>query len=230
MPPGPFRSLLLGDVGTTPPAPWVLGGESIVGLARWRGPAPALPPALSAVPGPWVVAAVRYTGSPVGPYTELAVAQPARLGMRLGWCVQLMVVDSPESQVGGRLHWGFPKQVATLRWEEDGAGRVLTWEERGIVVRGRPLGPPWPALVPVRALQQRGDGPVLVPGRLRGFARLAGVDVSVGGREDDLAPLAGRHPGACVRGMQLVIREERTPGLVVPALRAAPRVPKAAVW
>lgn len=177
-----------------------------------------------------MVAAVRYTGSPVGPYTELAVAQPARIGLRVGWCVQLMVVDSHESQVGGRLHWGFPKQVAALRWEEDGPSRVLTWEERGIVVRGRPVGPPWPALVPVRALQQRGDGPVFVPGRLRGLARFASVEVEVADGADDLAPLAGRHPGAAVRGMQLVIREARSPAMLVPALRAAPRVPKAAVW
>lgn len=180
--------------------------------------------------GPWLVAGARYTGSPVGPYTELAVAQPARIGLRFGWCVQLMAVDSAESRVGGRIHWGFPKELATLRWEEDGAARVLTWEERGVVVRGRPLGPPWPALVPVRALQQRGEEPVVVPGRLRGLARFARVEVEVEDADDELVALAGRHPGAAVRGMQLVVRECRTPATVVVGLRAAPRVPKAAVW
>jgi hypothetical protein len=216
-------------VGTTPPAPWVLGGESIVGLARWRGPAPPLPPTLTPVPGPWLVAAVRYTGSPVGPYVELAFAQPARVGLRVGWCVQVMAVDSPESRVGGRLHWGFPKQLATLRWEEHGAERSLTWEERGVTVRGRAVGPPLPALVPVRAVQQRGDGPVLVPGRLRGMARYATVEVTVG-EDDDLAPLAGRHPGAAVRGMQLVMRESRSPAAVLGAVRVVRPAAKAAVW
>jgi Acetoacetate decarboxylase (ADC) len=218
-------------VGTSPPAPWVLGGESIVGLARWPGRPPPLPPSLRPIPGPWLVAAVRYTGSPVGPYLELAVAQPARLGARVAWCVQLMAVDSPDSRVGGRLHWGLPKELATLRWEERGAERSLTWEERGVVVRGRPFGLPIPGLVPVRALQQRGDGPVVVPGRLRGTARLAAVRVEVdGARGADLLPLAGRHPGLAVSGMQLVIREARTPTGVLAAIRTAQRVPRAAVW
>lgn len=221
----------VGGVGTTPPAPWVLDGESIVGLARWRGPAPPLPPSLRPVPGPWVVAAVRYTGSPVGPYLELAVAQPARLGVRMGWCVQLMVVDSPESRVGGRLHWGLPKELGTLRWEQHGREAALAWEDKGVVVRGRPFPLPLPWLVPVRALQQRGDGPVQVPGRLRGTGRFASVRVEVDeALGADLLPLAGRHPGVHVRGMQLVIREARTPTGVVTALRAAPRAPRAAVW
>lgn len=222
----------MGGVGTTPPAPWVLGGESIVGLARWRGPAPPLPPALRPAPGPWVVAAVRYTGSPVGPYLELAVAQPARIGVRPGWCVQVMVVDSPASRIGGRLHWGLPKELGTLRWDEEGREAALTWEEKGVVVRGRPLpGPPLPWLVPVRALQQRGDGPVHVPGRLRGTGRLSTVRVEVDEqRAPDLLPLAGRHPGVHVRGMQMILREARTPTGVVAALRNAQRVPRAAVW
>lgn len=178
-----------------------------------------------------MVAAVRYTGSPVGPYLELAAAQPARLGGRFGWCVQVMAVDSDQSRVGGRLEWGFPKQLATLRWEERGPERVLTWEERGVVVRGRPYGVALPGLVPVRALQHRGDGPVVVPGRLRGMGRLATVHVEVDPeRGADLVPLAGRHPGLVVDGMQLVIRECRTPAGLVAALRSAQSVPKAALW
>ena len=138
-----------------------------------------------------LVVAVRYTGSPVGPYLELAVGEPARLGTRLGWCMTTMVVDDAASRVAGRAAWGFPKELGTLVWDRDGEVRSLRWVERGVEVRGVPARWRLPVLVPVRALQRRTDGPVIVPGRLRGVARPARVEVEVGGADDPLAPLAG---------------------------------------
>ena len=38
-------------------------------------------------------------------------------------------------------------------WDADGEERELRWIERGIVVRGRPAGPPLPVLVPIQTGQ-----------------------------------------------------------------------------
>jgi hypothetical protein len=207
-------------------APWVLAGESIVGLARVGGARLGpMPPGVRRVPGPVLVAAVRYGGSPVGPYLELAIGEPARLGVRLGWCITTMVVDSSESRVAGRTAWGFPKELGTLTWDRDGDERQLRWSERGVVVTGVPSALRLPVLVPVRALQRRDDGPVVVPGRLRGVARIARVSVEVGADDDVLAPLAGRHRGVTVDGMRFVVHHARQPFGLGSTLRAAPLHP-----
>lgn len=198
-----------------------------------------MPPGLAPAPGPWLLVGSRYSGSPAGPYLELAAAQPARIGLRPGWCVQRMVVDSPAALVGGRLQWGLPKQLAHLRWRAEGAERELVWEEAGVTLRGRASGLPLPGLLPVRTLQRRGDGPVVVPGQVRGKARWSWVSLELdeaapdggpGGDSGGLAPLAGRHPGVVIAGMQLVIREARTPAGIVATIRAVEPVPTAAVW
>ena len=126
--------------------------------ARWRGPRPAeLPGDLRAMPGPCWVTAARFESSPVGPYLELAVSEPARLGVRPGMCVTTMVVSSADSRVGGRLNWGFPKELGSLVWEFEGDDRELRWIERGISVRGRPGSAVLPLLLPLRNLQRRAD-------------------------------------------------------------------------
>ena len=170
-----------GRVGfTTPPAaPWELAGECVVAAGpAARGSRPPLPAGLHPMPGPLVVAAARFTESPVGPYLELSVAEPARLGARIGLCVTLMVVDSPDSRLGGRLNWGLPKELGTLRWLADDDERTLAWEDRDVVVRGVPSGPSVPMVAPVRSLQRRADGLVVVGGRMRGHARPARVEIT----------------------------------------------------
>ena len=208
-----------------PVAPWVLGGESIVALAR---PAtrsrPPLPHGLARIPGPVLLVGACYTGSPVGPYLELAVLEPARLGLRPGWCTTTMVVDSPESRMGGRLNWGYPKELGSLTWLADGPERELRWAERDVVLRGRAGRVALPFLVPVRSLQRRDDGPVVVPGRLRGRARLAQASLSVPDG-DALAPLAGGHPGFLVAGMRFVVRPARHPVGLASSLLAPLRAP-----
>jgi hypothetical protein len=200
-------------VATAPFAPWALAGECLAGLARWRGPSSGrapLPQGLRRLPGPCLIVGVRYTDSPVGPYLELAIGEPARVGARPGFCITTMVVDSPASRAGGRLNWGFPKELGTLRWRHRDDEPELCWDERGIVVRGLPRGPTLPVLVPVRSLQHRGDGPVVVPGSLRGRARLARVTVEAP-EDDPLAALAGNHRGGVVQGMHFVVRPARHP-------------------
>lgn len=213
-------------------APWVLSGESIVGLARCPHTLGPMPPGVRRMQGPVLLVAVRYSGSPVGPYLELAIGEPARLGARLGWCMSTMVVDSPESRTAGRTNWGFPKEVGSLTWDGDGRMRELRWAERGVVIRGEPsrfrLPMLVPMLVPMRALQHRSDGPVVVPGRLRGVARVARVTVEVPDG-DRLAPLAGAHPGCTVDGMRFVVRPARRPFGLTSSLRAPLHPPEPAL-
>ncbi len=211
-----------------PFAPWALAGESLTGLARCRVRLGPVPWGLQPLPGPVLVVAACFSESPVGPYLELAVGEPARLGVRPGWCITTMVVDSAESRVGGRLNWGFPKELGTLVWRHDGAWRELRWVERDLVVRGRPGGPPLPMMTPVRTLQRRSDGPVVVPGRLRGLARLACVEVEAN-PGDALEPLVGRHPGVHVAGMHLLVRPARHPVGLTSTLRAPLRAPEPAL-
>jgi hypothetical protein len=208
-----------------PVAPWVLTGESLVGLARCRSPLGPMPAGVHRLPfGPCLVVAVRYDGSPVGPYVELAIGEPARVGLRPGWCFTTMVVDSAGSRLGGRANWGFPKDLGSLVWESDGGERSLRWVERDLTVRGKPGRFALPVLVPVRALQRRADGPVVVPGRLRGRGRMTRVTVETA-PGDPLAPLAGRHPGVHVASMRFTVRPAGAPVGFYSSLRAPLRAP-----
>ncbi len=212
-----------------PVAPWTLAGESLVALARChRQLAEPLPWGLRRLPGPLLVAAVAYHQSPVGQYLELAIGEPARLGARPGWCMTTMVVDSPASRQGGRVNWGLPKELGTLVWESDGRECEMRWVERGLVVRGRPGRWRVPGLVPLRAVQRRSDGPVVVPGRLRGEGRLCRVEVEVP-EDDALAPLAGWHAGCHVASMRFILRPARTPVGFASSLLAPLRAPEPAL-
>ena len=218
---------------TLPVAPWVLGGESIVCLARGGGLVGPVPEGVRRVAGPCLVVAACYSGSPVGPYLELAVGEPARLGVRLGWCFTTMVVSSPDARLGGRASWGFPKELGTLTWERsssDGGGalRTMHWAERDVTVTGVPTRLVLPALVPVRALQRRSDGPVVVPGRLRGLARVARVTVSAPS-EDPMSSVAGQHLGLVVDSMRYVVRPARHPFGLTSTLRAPLQAPEPAL-
>lgn len=187
-----------------------------------------IPDGIGRLPGPCSLSATRFDDSPVGPYRELAVAQPAHLGARPGMCVTTMVVTSVDARLGGRVNWGFPKELGTLVWLAEGDVRVLRWEERGIVVRASPTGPPLPVLCPLRSLQRRADGMVSVRGHFRGRGRIARVDVDVPA-DDPLAGLAGRHRGLMVSGMRLVVHPARHPTGLTATFRAPLRAPEPAL-
>jgi hypothetical protein len=187
-----------------------------------------LPDGLRPLPGPLLVVANRFTDSPVGPYLELAIARPARLGLRPGWCFTTMVVDRPEARLGGRLNWGFPKDLGRLVWAHDGDDRELRWSDRDICVRGVPSKLVLPFLVPMRALQRRGDGPVVVPARMRGRARRASVTVYAP-QDDPLGPAAGTHRGVHLAGMHFVVRPARQPVGRASTLLAPLRAPEPAL-
>lgn len=211
-----------------PHAPWILGGESLLALASVKEPLSDVPDGLRRVPGPCSITAARYDDSPVGPYRELAVGQPAHLGARLGLCITTMVVTSVDSRLGGRINWGFPKELGTLVWLDEGDDRVLRWEERKIVLRASPVGPPLPVLLPLRALQRRADGLVSIRGHARGRGRVAHVEVEVPA-DDPLAGLTGRHRGLMIAGMRLVMNPARRPVGLTASLRAPLRAPEPAL-
>jgi hypothetical protein len=190
-------------------------GEAVVAFSR-RRPPHTLPLGIAPAPGPTMITASRFSSSPIGPFLQLAVAVPARLGGRLGWCVTLLVVDRQDARTGARLNWGFPAQLGTLRWLAEGRTRQLAWDERGVVVSARGRGPKVPLAVPHRELQSRGDGPVMVPDRLLGLFQVAGVGLEAPS-DDELGAVVGRHPGTLVGGVHRLMREARTPvGLIAP--------------
>jgi hypothetical protein len=217
-------------VSLPPHAPWELAGECIVGAAWRREARSALPEGIAALPGPVVIIGVSYSASPVGPYLELALAEPARLGVRPGLCVTTMVVNATQSRVAGICNWGFPKELGTLTWVSDGSVSSLTWAEGGLtLVAEAATVRSLPVVVPLRALQRRSDGPVVVPGRVRGRARMAEVTVRVDeGTSGWIASLAGRHRGVVVRGLRLVVDPARHPSGLTAPLRAPLGAPEAA--
>jgi hypothetical protein len=183
---------------------------------------------MAKLPGPALVIANRYTDSPVGPYLELALGCPARLGVRPGWCFTTVVVDQPDARMGGRLNWGFPKELGKLLWRQDGDERELRWVDRDICVRGTPTKFVLPLLLPMRALQRRADGPVVVPARLRGRGRIATVNVYVP-QGDPLVALAGGHRGLHLAGMRFTVRPARHPVGLASTLLAPLRAPEPAL-
>lgn len=195
-----------------PEAPWTLSGEVVVALVQRPagGDAAVLPAGLQPLPGPAVLWAGHWAQTPVGPFTELALAVPARLGLRPGLCITMSVVNNAEARLAGRLGWGMPRQLGSLRWLAVGAQRTLAWSERDLEVRAevRPGGGPFTKAI--RGLQRRSDGPVVVPSRLSGWIRRGRVTIEVP-PEDGLAPLAGSRRGWIINGRSLVLQPSRRP-------------------
>ncbi|HEY4376361.1 MAG TPA: hypothetical protein VGM93_04355 [Acidimicrobiales bacterium] len=195
---------------SAPFAPWLLRGEAIVAWARCHGRHSVLPDGVQRAMGPSLLTATRFTSSPVGPFLQLAIAEPARIGLRFGWCLTTVVVDNPQARVGHHLNWGVPATLGSLRWLGRDERRELVWQERDLILRAEAHGPAVPIVFPLRAIQRRPDGPVVVPGHLGGRARLARPALhTVPG--DDLAPLAGEHLGVLLEGVSQVVREARHP-------------------
>ena len=174
------------------------------------------------------VVCVRYTDSPVGPYLELSLAEPALLGLKPGFCIRTLAVTAAAVIASYEADWGPPPQIARLRWLADDAEREMAWEGREIVVHGRPRRGFFPAPVPLRALQRRADGPVLVPRLLFAANHPAHVEITVPD-DDELAWLAGGHKGALMAGMHVVTRPARTRAALLRSMRAPGWVPEPAL-
>jgi hypothetical protein len=136
-------------------------------------------------------ALVRYTDTPVGPYSEVAATLIPNGGDGYGH-IPFIVVDSLPSIVGGRANWLLPKALSRFDWSEDGRSVTATSDQ--------PAEPAWSMTV---SFQQPGGGsPVAIPnhveqvttdGVVRRFdgtinGNLAGVKIVVEGHAD--GPLA----------------------------------------
>jgi hypothetical protein len=182
---------------------WGLLGEAIVAFAkRPKRGLPALPQGLRRIPGPVVVMAEQFIDSPVGPYLSLSIGEPVRLGLRPGYFFGTSVLNSADARKLGRQHWGIPHELGKLHWHSDAGVRSMEWDERGIQVIGETASRPIPIMVPLRTVQRRTDGPVVVPARLRAIARKCTVKIAmpVG---DPLFGLTGPHHGYVLSGMVL---------------------------
>jgi hypothetical protein len=209
--------------GRVPDPPWLLRGECILAWVAQGRRRQALPPGLVALPGRAALVGVHYDDSPFGPYDELSLAVPARLGLRPGLCVVAMAVTSPDARRACRTNLGLPAELGSLRWSAHGVDRSMAWDERGVLLRGVPWGPSVPAMVPVRSVQRGSDGPVIVPRRFSARMRLAACHAEVPA-DDALAWVTGRHPGAVMAGMRIAAHPARRPaGLLSSIARPQPR-------
>jgi hypothetical protein len=82
--------------------------------------------------------------------------------------------------------------------------------------------------VPLRAVQRRSDGPVVVPASIWGTVRPGRVEVEAPD-DDPLAPLAGMHRGAFVSGMRFNMDPARVPTGLTSTLRAPLTAPEGAL-
>ena len=96
------------DASDAPHAPWALAGECLLTWVTDGLGDRDVPEGVHRLPGPGMAIAARYDDSPVGPYLELAIGAPARVGVRPGLCITTTVVGWPGARIGGRLNWGFP--------------------------------------------------------------------------------------------------------------------------
>ena len=111
---------------------------------------------------------VRYDGSPVRAYCELWEAYPTLLGPT----ITRMLVTSEASRQGGRLIWGYPKEVAPLVWQDEVDDRV-TFRHNRQTWRVRPLGPSLPLKLRAWTVQNLDGQRVKVPCHIAGRMRLA---------------------------------------------------------
>lgn len=198
---------------------WALAGEAIIAFVGHHRAVHALPAGFHRLPGPVVVVAQRFDTSPVGPYLCLAVGEPVLLGLRPGYFFGTVVIDVPEARKASRSEWGFPTELGTLRWHTKPDGASLSWEERSIDVTAEVRGRPLPMLLPVRSVQRRADGQVIVPSRVRGIARRSLVRVDLPSK-DPLGALRGEHVGFRVSGMSVRRGAARRPLGLLSSFRA----------
>ena len=189
----------------------MLRGEGLLAWTRRPEAAAApLPPGLRPLKGPTAVMAMSYDDTPVGTYRELSVAVPARLGLRPVLCTVAMVVSSAKARLECRERWGLPAELGDLRWWASADERELVWDDGGLLLRGEGHGRAVGMVAPLRWVQWRPGGPVVLPRRLWARTRRARcwVDVETG---HDLAWAAGPHPGLAIQGARVVAGAARRP-------------------
>lgn len=200
------------------PAPWRVRGSSVV----WRSK--VTPAATEALPTALRTKAkvvsvmgglVRYDESPVGSYDEVFGVIACRIGATVFGNVAFMAVDSPASLVGGRANWSMPKTLAKFEGSiasgESMNAMGETGSHWGVSANPRVIGPPLPYFSRARVIQQFPDGTLRGSRQsMRGWMRIARVQVAVEGEHLPEWLLPGSHAGAVIGSMKF--------GLGVPEL------------
>ena len=197
LPPGVHEKL----PPSAPLAPWHCRFDGLVWIQRaGAGAASVLPdPLRRSASVRWVIGALmRYTESPVGPYSEVYAAVVVRRGLRVVAHIPFMAVDSLESIRGGRANWALPKTLASFKGSPSTSDATRAagegWE---VNARGRPFGPAVPTRMASTCAQVRPDGSLgTFKVAVAGSSRLARVTVEVTS-EGSLATFMppGRHVG-----------------------------------
>jgi len=113
-------------------------------------PAPAavekiVPPGITPGQGPALITMLTYPQTPIiHPFNELVVMVPVRVGSVEGNYVPYIYVTTDEALIPGRELCGFPKKLADIVWERDGArfsGSVTRWGKRILSLEGTITGP-----------------------------------------------------------------------------------------
>ena len=184
---------------TAPAAPWQCTFDGVVWLQRvGAAAASVLPVRLQRGRAlPWLVGAfVRYTASPVGPYSEVYAGLLVQKGFRVVAHIPFMAVDSLASLRGGRANWALPKTWATFDGTRlDDGFLEAAGEGWQVSARARPFGPSVPMRTALPCVQVRPDQAVAgFTSTVSGSARpcLVEVDVASEGSLAGWLP-SGRH-------------------------------------
>ena len=209
--------------------PWALLGEAIVAVVPKRkaiGLKP-LPRGIHEFPGPVLVAVERYVDSPVGPYTVLSIAEPARSGMKIGFHVSTAVVNNGDARRVMRQRWGLPAELGSVSWSTAGVKSIAVWDDHDLKLEVESTKRPFTSTLPVNLYQQRSDSHVKVPLRMKALVRRARVTIS--SPEDGMyAFLAGKRRGFKLSNMNVrVLPAKKRRGYFV--LRAPGRMPEPGV-
>jgi len=99
-----------------------------------------LPPGMEVAGGPAMITMLSYPQTPVlHAFKELAILVPARVGDVEGNYVPYIYVTTDEALIPGREICGFPKLLADIVWERDGArfhGSATRWGRRILSLEG----------------------------------------------------------------------------------------------
>jgi acetoacetate decarboxylase len=187
--------------GPHPPAPWRLGGPSLVvpALVPMANARRAIPDSLSVIPvAPGYtlggLIAVTYEPGSTLSYSELiASAGIVRSGRHVGGWISHIWVDDQESVNGGRDIWKLPKNLAEFRTDRrpDGSQRFAAAAHDATLIRIAAAAPrataPLASLVPMISASDEGRQPWFTLGRSTLTAGPARVKVEIPAE----SPIAG---------------------------------------
>lgn len=132
-----------------PPLPHSWRGVRIAALPftpRPEGMARILPPGMEPADGPGLLTLLCYPVSEVKqhPFNEFVVMVPVRVDDVVGTYIPHIYVNTDEALIPGREIAGFPKLLAEVEWQREGAsfrGSVSRWGVRLFEVEGQLQGP-----------------------------------------------------------------------------------------